>query len=179
MARILVFLIVLLWGCVSCTQTPPPSPKTNKVPAAPKPKEVPEKPRNTFKDLEYVYFRKGRPEWKVQAKEANRYPDRIEMTSPQIFSLQKEGLFIKARQGIYERQKDFFVFRKKVVLKTPEKGMLFTEVLYYFPRKHILTNQAPVVLKDRGLIIKGIGFEYQVSTGKLRVKQRSQVEFHG
>jgi len=179
MARILVLIILLLWSCVACAPPPPSSPEPKKLSPAPKPEKAPKEPENTFEDLEYVYYQKDRPEWRVQAKKADRYPDRIEMTELQVFSLQKKGLSIKAHEGTYVRKKNFFLFRKNVVLKTPEKGELFTEVLYYFPRKHLLTNQAPVVLRDKGLIIKGIGFEYQISTGKLKVKQKSQVEFHG
>lgn len=179
MARILILLIGLLLSGVSCVKTSPSSPETKKPPVDHKPKEPSPKPQNTFKELEYVYFRKGSPQWKVLAKEAYLYPDRIEMFSPRILSLGQKGLSIEARKGSYERSKQRFVFRKKVVLKTPNRGVLFTEVLYYFPQKNLLTSEAPVVLKDRGLIIKGKGFEYEVSKGKLRIKEKSRVEFSG
>ncbi len=180
MVRLLVGLIMLsvfLSGCLREKTPVEPSAPSQKPPAG-KEDSSPEKPQNTFRNLEYVFFQEGKPRWRVKARLARRYLNRIEMEEPVIVSLEERGLSIRAGFGVYEPSRERFTFRRSVILQTPQKGTLFTEILYYLPRKKLLFNQAPVLVKDKGLVIRGRSFEYHTDTGKMKVRGQTRVEFH-
>ncbi|QJA06934.1 LPS export ABC transporter periplasmic protein LptC [Thermosulfurimonas marina] len=178
MARVCWLLIgLILAGLSACAPPPPP-----KAPPPPKvsPKEKkPPKPREDFQNLEYVFYEEGRPRWRIEAEKAVRTAGRIEMHHPRVISLQKKGLSVKARRGVYEEALGRLVFEREVVLATPDRGTLYTERLSYLPRRGLLKSRAPVLLKDRGLTIRGRGFEYRLEDGFLRIEKGSRVEFHG
>ncbi len=188
MARIWGLMLGLVLWFAACG--PPPSvslPEEKKTPPAsrkspatePKSRPEPEKPRDTFKNLEYVLWREGRSRWALKAERAVHYRDRLEMEKPVVRSLEKPGLRLTAREGSYRFEEKLFCFRREVVLQTPDKGTLYTDLLYYRPAEKKLTGDRPLLLRDRGLVIRGVGFEYDLETGKLRIKGQSRVEFHG
>ena len=180
MVRILFLLWLAFWVSSCKTSTPSQPEVPPKAAPAPKaPSEKAPKPQESFKNLEYVHYRGDQPLWRLEAQKAQRYSDRIEMEGLRVSSLEQKGFSLKAQRGIYRPQKEVFLFQKEVVLTTPSKGTLFTEILYYFPQQKVLKNRAPLLLKDRGLVIQGVGFEYHLPSGKMRIYKKSQVKFHG
>jgi len=170
---------LILLGLAACIPTSP-APKASSPPkTAPKKTKQPPKNQEDFQDLEYVFYENGQARWRLRAQEAERLPGRIVMRHPQVISLQKKGLAVRACRGVYEESLGRLIFEKKVVLSTPDRGTLYTERLYYLPRQGLLQSESPVVVKDRGLIIRGEGFEYRLEDGLLRIEKGSRVEFHG
>ena len=182
MARIWGLMLGLVLWLAACGPPPSaslPAEKKSPPPAQKPSKPPPEKPKDSFKDLEYVFWRAGKSRWALKAEKAVHYRDRLEMEKPFVRSLEKSGLTLTAQKGSYRFKENLFCFRKRVVLQTPDKGTLYTDLLYYWPAQRRLTGDRPLILKDRGLVIRGVGFEYDLETGKLRIKKKSRVEFHG
>ncbi|MBX6423126.1 LPS export ABC transporter periplasmic protein LptC [Thermosulfurimonas sp. F29] len=182
MARIWILITLLVFLAGGCSPAPKAVVPTKKSPPSSGPsgpKKKPEKPENSFKDLEYVFWRAGRPRWWLRAEEALRFRDRLEMKRPFVRSLERTGLELTALRGVYRFARRLFFFQGKVVLRTPDRGTLYTDRLYYWPEKKLLSGNRPLVLRNGGLVIRGKGFEYDLVSGKLRIKESTRVEFHG
>ena len=184
MARVWWLVLGIMWLVVSCGPPPSPAPPVKNPPVEQKKEKNDQKektspkPENSFKHLEYVFWRRGRVRWVVRADQAYRFRSRLEMTHPRIVSRERAGLHLEARRGVYFFSRRLFFFQGKVVLHTPNKGTLYTRTLYYRPEEEKLSGDQPLLLKDRGMVLHGVGFEYDLKTGKLRIFKQSRVEFH-
>ena len=77
---------------------------------------------------------------------------------------------VKARRGRLDIDSMETIFFDDVVLKTPDQGTLYTDVLAYSPKTHTLKSDVPVIIKRGGLEIQGSSLLYDTLTGRLLIK---------
>ncbi|NPA48747.1 MAG: LPS export ABC transporter periplasmic protein LptC [Thermodesulfobacteria bacterium] len=166
-----LFLIFLVAGCYQEARAPkpelrPPEQQENQK----------EKPNTEFKKLHYVIYEEGRLKWDIFAEEAKIYKGKkIKLSQLRVCANPEKGFCISAKRGSYDPEDGRFTFKGRVVLDAGKKGKLYTSVLKYFPKKDILETEAPVTIKNEGMLIEGRGFSYDVKTGTMKVLKRTKV----
>jgi len=85
-------------------------------------------------------------------------------------SPQKVDLVITADQGLIERRDNRVTLSGNVVLLRDDGSEVFTETAIYDAKKDTLTIPKPLKMIREGHTMHGSGLIYQVSTGKLNLK---------
>lgn len=85
-------------------------------------------------------------------------------------SPQKVDLVITADQGLIERRDNRVTLSGNVVLLRDDGSEVFTETAIYDAKKDTLTIPKPLRMIREGHTMHGSGLIYQVSTGKLNLK---------
>ena len=93
--------------------------------------------------------------------------------------MQKIGLFITANQGLIERHDNRVTLSGNVVLVRDDGSEVFTETAIYDAKKDTLTIPKPLRMIREGHTMHGSGLIYQVSSGKLNLKNPLLLRYDG
>ncbi|MCX8042054.1 MAG: LPS export ABC transporter periplasmic protein LptC [Thermodesulfobacteriaceae bacterium] len=132
-------------------------------------------------NLEYNFFKISKNKifalWKLRAKELIQKEDfLIEVTEFNLVNEEK-NLQIKGLKGFYFPKEKKFVFKNKVELKTSQYGEAFTEELIFYPEQNLIISEGEVILRKRGVLIRGKGLVYEVDTGNFQIKEKTRAQF--
>ena len=178
MFRTVCAALFLILALVACHQEGAKSPQNLTPPPEKAPAKAPskEEPDTEFKKLHYVIYEEGKLKWDIFAAEAYIFKGkRIKMRDLKVCANPEKGFCISSKGGTYDPKAGRFVFYGEVVLNAGKKGRLYTSSLKYLPKKESLETEAPVTIKNEGLLIKGRGFYYDVKTGTMKVLKRTKV----
>ena len=93
-----------------------------------------------------------------------------DLSEKEIIPTQKVELVITANQGLIERHDNRVTLSGNVVLLRDDGSEIFTETAIYDAKKDTLTIPKPLRMIREGHTMHGSGLIYQVSTGKLNLK---------
>ncbi|QER41986.1 LPS export ABC transporter periplasmic protein LptC [Thermodesulfobacterium sp. TA1] len=128
------------------------------------------------KDLEYSFYGKEGFLWKLKAsffkrdKEGSFLAEGLNVVSP------TKGINISSKRGYYYPKEDKMVFQGNVKLITNDHGEVYTEELIFFPKKNYLFTEREVLVKKKGMMVKGQGMTYQIDQGNFKVQGRAQFQ---
>ncbi len=128
-------------------------------------------------NIEYSLYKKERLEWTFKAEYFSKkrpdlfYGEKVFITNPY------KGLKIKGEKAFYYQKEDKFVIKGRVRLFTKEKGELFTSELVFFPRKNLVIGPREVILRQKGVVMKGRGFIYRLDSHELKLKSKTKAIF--
>ena len=106
----------------------------------------------------------------VYAQDNSTTKPPADLSEKEIIPTQKVDLVITADQGLIERHDNRVTLSGNVVLLRDDGSEIFTETAIYDAKKDTLTIPKPLRMIREGHTMHGSGLIYQVSTGKLNLK---------
>ncbi len=134
----------------------------------------------TLKDIRYSRLTPSGTRWAVKASRAMIYEnsDILDLYKVAItFNREKGGqIVIVADSGSYDRGKELVSLKKDVIVKFDKGERLYTDVLNYSEKQHLIWSCTPVVFRrDDGLVIKAKKMKYFVNKGLMVLKDQNSI----
>lgn len=106
----------------------------------------------------------------VYAQDNSSAKSSADHSETENFSSQMVDLVITADQGLIERHDNRVTLSGNVVMLRDDGSEVFTETAIYDAKKDTLTIPKPLRIIREGHTMRGSGLIYQISTGKLNLK---------
>lgn len=127
-------------------------------------------------NLEYAFYKEETLNWKLKASFFTQTSDgSFEAENIKLISPLK-GITLSSKKANYIKPEEKIIFKKEVVLVTSEFGEVYTDELVYFPQKNLILSNSEVLVKKKGLEVRGKGLVYQIDSGNFEVKGRAQIK---
>ncbi|RLG13150.1 LPS export ABC transporter periplasmic protein LptC [Candidatus Pacearchaeota archaeon] len=128
-------------------------------------------------NLKYTLFKNNKLSWHLKAKKfVQKGKNYFEAESLFIFNPLKD-VKIYGKRGIYNKMQNKFIIRGKVILKTSNKGEIYTEELIFYADRNLIVSNREVTVKKKDCIIKGKGFVYDLNTENFKLKEKAWARF--
>lgn len=115
--------------------------------------------------------------WKLKTEEfLKKGEDYFEAKNIYLENIPK-GIKISAERGRYLLREDKFILTGRVRLYTEKEGEVYTEELYFFPKRDLIEAPGEVLIKKGSIEVKGEGLTYQVSLGDFKLHKRARAQF--
>ncbi len=134
----------------------------------------------TLEDIRYSRLTPHGTKWVVKAARAMIYEnsDILDLSGVAItFNREKGGkIVIVADSGSYDRGKELVSLKKDVIVKFDRGERLYTDVLNYSEKEHLIWSSTPVVFRrDDGLVINAKNMKYFVNKGLMVLKDQNSI----
>ncbi len=134
----------------------------------------------TLEDIKYSRLTPHGTRWVVKAERAMIYEnsDILDLYKVAIsFNRERGGkIVIVADSGSYDRGKELVSLKKDVIVKFDRGERLYTDVLNYSERQHLIWSSTPVIFRrDDGLVINAKKMKYLVNKGLLVLKDQNSI----
>ncbi len=124
----------------------------------------------------YQFYEGERLIWKMKAQEFIKDEEKFLGKKLYLENLSK-GLKIVADEGIYWVKEEKFVFKGMVQVFTEREGDIFTDLLFFYPKKDLLLAPNSVLVKKGNIEIVGEDLSYDLSKEEFKLKSRSKAQF--
>lgn len=115
-------------------------------------------------------------QWKLEARELLKKEETFFHIKGLYLENLSKGLRIFADEGIYSGQEDRFILRGKVKLYAEREGEVYTEELFFYPKKDLIEIPGKVQVRKGDLEIKGEGLTYNINQGELKIHRRAKAQ---
>ncbi len=127
-------------------------------------------------NLVYALYKKEKLVWSFKIKEFIQ-KENGDFKGKEVYIINKQkGFEIWAKNGIYKKAKNKFLFKNNVRLITSKYGEVLTQELIFYPKKNLIFTDKEVIVIKKGLKIKGVGLIYNIETGNFQVKEKAKVK---
>ncbi|NPA40209.1 MAG: LPS export ABC transporter periplasmic protein LptC [Thermodesulfobacteria bacterium] len=129
------------------------------------------------KDFQYFLYDESKLIWVFKAKVFFQKNQFTFEGKDVIIESPEKNILISGKTATFDERRNIFKVFGNATFVTPSVGKILTSELTFYPDQGIVETEKEVVVKKKGMVIKGEGMTYYVKTGEFKLKKKAKIKF--